>query len=87
MINAFDRRFVHRIEFEEEWESIVITDTYLTESNDLFVMVQRTDEYSLYMIDLDASNLREIKRSGCDERLYSPGKPILTYNRKDVEGK
>ena len=66
---------------------MVISDTYVTESNDLFVMVQKIDEYSLYLIDLDASNVREIESKGSEECLYSPGEPILTYNSKAVEGK
>ena len=59
VVNAFNRRLLHRVEFSDEWESIVISQTYITESNDLFVLVQKDDMYNLYMIDLDAANVKE----------------------------
>lgn len=60
-MNAFDRRMVHQIEFTDKWESIVISETYITDSNDLFVLVQNEEYFYLYIIDLDESNVREQK--------------------------
>lgn len=89
VINATDRNMIHRIEFDDEWDSIDISATYITDTNDLFVMVAKENHYNLYMIDLDASNLREREDSELRDalRLYSPGEPILEYHKEDVDHK
>lgn len=53
VFNLFDKNSMHRIKIHEK--SMVIA-TYITETNDLFVLSQINDLYKLQFIDLDASN-------------------------------
>lgn len=77
-------------------EKINICQTFISDTNDLFVMIQSKKMYKLYMIDLDASNLKELGSSASMEKvradpssLYFAGgrKPILEYADKDVNEK
>ena len=86
VINSFDRRMVHRIELDQEWESIVISATYITETNDIFIIILKENMYFLYMVDLDQANISEDQKAKGRYKLksYRPGKPILTYRKNDV---
>lgn len=56
LVNAFDRKTIRRIQVADEDAKITICETYITETNDLFAVIQEKDVFTLYKIDLDASN-------------------------------
>ena len=51
IIEAHDPDTVLNIEIPDNPEKII--DTYITETNDLFVMVLNKENYNLYKLDLD----------------------------------
>jgi len=55
-MNAFEKRVVRRVQVAEKTAKVLISETFLSESKDLFVIIQDQNLYSLYMIDLDESN-------------------------------
>lgn len=57
ILNAFDRDNIHRVQILDEPDRIC--KTYITDTNDLFIMVQKGEYYRLQYIDLDAGNVRE----------------------------
>ena len=36
-------------------------DTYITETNDLFIITRKNLDYEIFMIDLDDSNIKEFE--------------------------
>lgn len=61
LVNAYENTKIRRIQIAEEGRAITICQTYITETNDLFVCIQDEDQYKLYMIDLDYSYENEFK--------------------------
>ena len=59
VIDAFNKKFIQRIQLADETQNITICDTCITDTYDLFVLTLTGSEYKLYMIDLDAANLSE----------------------------
>ena len=57
--NAFDSNLINRIEIAGQKESVLIQQTFITDTNDIFILIKRNTCYQLYMFDLDASNVRE----------------------------
>ena len=57
IINLYQKNQIHRVRLPEE--NAIIIHTYITETNDLFVVVMTQDSYKIKFIDLDASNRRE----------------------------
>ena len=55
LINAYENTKIRRIQVAEANKSITISQTYITETNDLFVCIQDEDQYKLLMMDLDYS--------------------------------
>lgn len=55
-MNAFEKRVVRRVQVAEKTAKVNISETFLTETKDLFVVVQDQSIYKLFMIDLDESN-------------------------------
>lgn len=55
-MNAFEKRVVRRVQVAEKTAKVLIAETFLTETKDLFVVIQDGGIYNLYMIDLDESN-------------------------------
>lgn len=39
----------------------MIEDTYITETNDLFIITRKNLDYEIFMIDLDDSNIKEFE--------------------------
>ena len=52
VLNAYDKDKIHRIELPDP---DIISHTYITENNDLFIMSQKKGMFRLQYIDLDAS--------------------------------
>ena len=59
IMNAFEKRVVRRVQVAEKSAKVLISETFLTETKDLFVIIQSSGGYNLYMIDLDESNAYE----------------------------
>ena len=57
IVNFFDEKMIQRIILGKEINKVI--DTYITETNDLFLLTQVDEIYRLYQIDLDASNEME----------------------------
>jgi len=66
IVNAFDRKQMRRIQVAEETDDITICQTYITDTYDLFVVINADSKYSLYLIDLDAANVMEFKGDNYD---------------------
>ena len=49
---------VHRVQVFEDGVDIDIVKTYITDTNDLFCLVYQDKKFYLFMIDLDATNVK-----------------------------
>ena len=68
VLNFFDRTEIHRIEMCEDPEvNVLVHQTFITDTYDLFCVIQKDSTYELYMIDLDQSNFKERNVSCQDE--------------------
>ena len=56
IMNAFEKRVVRRVQVADKSAKVLISETFLTETKDLFIIVLDGSIYNLYMIDLDESN-------------------------------
>ena len=61
LINAFNAKYIERIQLAPEEESITICGSYITDSYDLFVLILNKNKYQLYMLDLDKANPNELE--------------------------
>lgn len=69
VINVYEQHLIHRVEVASQKVEIKIVDTYITNTNDLFVIIyQRArkragnedkNKFKIFIIDLDKSNIRE----------------------------
>ena len=89
LINAFNRKFIQRIQLADESQNITICDTYITDTYDLFVLTLNSGAYRLYRIDLDATNAGERDFEDIDflRSSYGVGEPIFQYTHEAVEGR
>jgi hypothetical protein len=57
-----------------------IVKTIITETNDLFIFIKAEKWFMIYMIDLDASNVKELE--GDEEKMKLIFKPelVIQYN-------
>lgn len=66
VINCYDHEQIHQVQIGKKEEKMTIIDTYITDTNDLFiatqVKVQQVIKYKIFYIDLDKSNIRENKK-------------------------
>ena len=84
---------VHRHDFSiDGFKQTKVEKTFITDTNDLFVLVNRqsslvncSDHFLLYIIDLDFCNLKENKDRSLGD-IYILGKPILKYHEDQVQG-
>lgn len=53
LIKAYDEDKIHRILMPNEHENIQIVKSYITDSNDLFVVCETKTGYNIYKIDLE----------------------------------
>lgn len=56
IVNAYDKRVLRRVQVADRDAKITISQTFITETMDLYVVIQEEDMYRLYHIDLDDSN-------------------------------
>ena len=59
LFNAFDRKYLRVIEVAPEATAMTILESFITNTNDLFFVIQKGPHYEVYLIDLDASNIKE----------------------------
>lgn len=57
IVNAFTQKTINRVQLHDEVDKIC--STYITDTNDLFVLTQIDEIYRLYYLDLDAANIFE----------------------------
>jgi hypothetical protein len=79
IMNAFQKRVVRRIQVAEKTAKVLISQTFLSETKDLFVMIQDGSIYTLYMIDLDESNEYELEVAVDPSTLYKMA-PVFRYS-------
>jgi hypothetical protein len=63
-LNAYDNHYIHRIILPDNPDKIC--HSFITETNDLFVVTQKNNFYRMQKIDLDYGNRRENKFSEID---------------------
>jgi len=81
---------MRRIQLAEEDEDITICQTYITDTYDLFVVINDQRRYTLYMIDLDAANIKEFKGDSYNfseqfklHNLFSYSEDQVNYHQLD----
>lgn len=90
IFNAFDQDVVHRVEICQPDKEVNICATYITNTRDLFVLVfvYESEQYCLYKIDLDKSNIREVDLADLNiSELYRIRDPLLIYKLDQVKHK
>lgn len=85
VINCYDHEQIHQVQIGKKEEKMTIVDTYITDTNDLFiatqVKVQQVIKYKIFHIDLDKSNVRENKKRDEHFRIEE----IFEYSEKHVD--
>ena len=61
VVNAFQRDYVNLVEITRSKRNMYIIKTIISETNDLFVFIKAEKWYQVYLIDLDASNIKELE--------------------------
>ena len=82
ILNAFDSENIHRVQLHDQPDRIC--HTYITDTNDLFIMAQKGQEYLLQMIDLDAGNIREQDKDQRKAQNSYRIQKLLKYNQERV---
>ena len=89
IFNAYNQKILNRVEISDN-PDVQISKTYLTDTYDLFIVTNLGSKYSVYKIDLDASNMNEVDTTKKQDyqaminKQFSIGKPIFTYDEIDV---
>ena len=86
IMNAFEKRVVRRVQVADKAAKVLIAETFLTETKDLYIIVQDGNIYNLYMIDLDESNEYE-QEEGFDPSAMYQMYPLFRYNEDKVGSK
>ena len=86
VINAFHTNNITRVKLLSPDVDHQIVQTCITNSNDLLSLVKTNDEYILFLINLDKSNIHELDE---DENKTSVFEPDIIYRYKisDVKNK
>jgi hypothetical protein len=86
IMNAFQKRVVRRVQVAEKTAKVLIGETFMTETKDLFILIQDQIHYNLYMIDLDESNEHELEGKIDPASLYRM-KFLFRYTEDQVKKK
>ena len=86
IVNAFDTNTINRVEFLSPNIDHNIVNTFITNTNDLLVLVQTEQEFILYCIDLDKSNIYELTNEDDFEKIFEPF-VLYRYKVSDVDHK
>lgn len=90
MLNLNEPDYIHRIELCEKYRDITMMLTQITDTYDLFALVNIDQVYQLYMIDLDNQDLTKYEEISNDPfSLYYKGvrSPVLQYHESEVDHK
>ena len=87
IVNAYDRKVLRRIQVGSRDAKITINETFITETMDLYVLIQEGDLYMLYHIDLDASNQFEHDASTFDYTNQYKFTLIFCYKSETVKNR
>ena len=58
--NAYDGRVIQRVQVTEDGKEALICETFITNTNDLFIVTFEDPMYKVYNIDLDQTNMNEV---------------------------
>ena len=61
--NVFEKKTLHVVEVGDLNSNLFVEDTYITQTNDLLLVTRVGENYSIYLIDLDNSNINEFEGS------------------------
>lgn len=86
VVNAFDTNQINRIEFLSPDEEHSIVQTFITNTNDLLVLVKTETEFILYCIDLDKSNIYELTSEDEVSSIFEPS-VLYRYPVSSVDNK
>jgi hypothetical protein len=59
--NVFEKKTLHVVEVGDLDSNLFVEDTYITQTNDLILVARVGENYSIYLIDLDESNINEFE--------------------------
>ena len=86
IVNAFETNTINRVEFLSPDIDHNIVNTFVTNTNDLLVLVQTEQEFILYCIDLDSSNIYELTNEEDVGKIFEPF-VLFRYKVTDVDNK
>ena len=94
--NAYNGGVLNRIKIADDEEQAVICSTYITNTNDLFIVIQEDQKFKLFMIDLDECNMMEVDEEEEQDslkdlnekiqNLFRMNQRIFEYSKEDVGG-
>lgn len=89
ILNAFSKNVVHRITIAPKMISLIICETYITNTQDLFVIAFKFEDnkYYIYMLDLDECNFMEIEDNDFTQldKAFNFNDEIFSYHHCQVQ--
>ena len=64
--NVFEKKTLHVVEIGDLNSNLFVEDTFITQTNDLLLVTRVGENYSIYLIDLDDSNVNEFEGKNFD---------------------
>jgi hypothetical protein len=58
--NVFEKKTLHVVEIGDLNSNLFVEDTFITQTNDLILVTRIEENYSIFLIDLDNSNIKEL---------------------------
>ena len=81
LINVYKKKVLHRVQFAPLDEYVMVCQTFISETKDLFLVIKRGNMFQVLMLDLDEVN----DRGEVDESVYRFVK-IIEYSADEVGG-
>ena len=85
--NVFEKGILHKVEIGTEDSKVMIEDTYITQTNDLFIVTRKNVLYEIFMIDLDDSNIKEFEGDEFNFREQFKLIKLFDYTEDEVKHK
>ena len=82
--NVFENKTLHMVEIGDVNSNLFIEDTFVTQTNDLILVTRNDDKYSVLLIDLDNSNVREFEGESFDFDQQFKMQLLFQYKSEDV---
>jgi hypothetical protein len=86
ILNAFDSKVVNRVQVSPDDKFVLICETFITATRDLFCIIKKENSYEMLMMDLDKTNSMEQKDGQIDEGAFKFSK-VMSYTNEDVGGR